>query len=465
MSFLLPPSRSHSALRAKPFSSSVAKELKNKVLADSQPFFEAYEKTTEIWQALNIANYKKEGVLNRAAIEIFFNSQKQNFKELLLIKSADEMLELLDKDEDGCLSQEEQIRIFYLIHQKMQKVADDLRKVYLYDLYENLLKDVGKLEIDIIKYLKTLQENKNRRDFEKVFSLSETKEKEFKEIWKGKFQELREEKKISWVVIRDKHLEERKKLEVKVMMESNLHIKPMSSLRSLQLQEKLVAIDGKVLEAKMLRKELESIEASEQKRINSLIEEKNKNKFKKLELRQKGEINHFTAQYEKKRLALLQDYNFEKTRLDKISKIELNEFAKNQKISNSFTEESAKQQNDLLRMKSNSRKRKQVIVHSRSIQNIEKTSVNFSNTTSFPMSAENSVISSRQGFKEMNLTNPSNFQIKLGSFGVKSSFALEKNSKTISKAVNYLTGLEAKKSMPSISSLYSYKLEPLEKAN
>ena len=196
MSFLLRPSSGQSRVKRERFQQSQINELRNKVLSECKVFSEAYEKTQEIWAAINIANYKKEGVLNRAAVEIFFNSQRVNLRELLLVKSADELIELLDEDEDGFLNQREQILIFYLIKHRMQNIADDLCRVFEYDLYDNLLKAIVKLEADIIEYHKTLSENMNTRELECLLRVKDEADNQFKDLWDEKFNKLKKEREI-----------------------------------------------------------------------------------------------------------------------------------------------------------------------------------------------------------------------------------------------------------------------------
>ena len=61
---------------------------KTKLGADQKPLLSAYKKTLKIWESLQLSNYKKEGLLKRLAIDVFYESEKQNLDELLKIKSS-----------------------------------------------------------------------------------------------------------------------------------------------------------------------------------------------------------------------------------------------------------------------------------------------------------------------------------------------------------------------------------------
>ena len=98
------------------------------------------------------ADYKKEGVLNDAALIVLFDMQGKNLHELLLVKSFEELQELLDDDEDGFLNEDEQILLFSTIKERMQDCADDLCEIHEYALYKDMMKAIRTLEKNILEY-------------------------------------------------------------------------------------------------------------------------------------------------------------------------------------------------------------------------------------------------------------------------------------------------------------------------
>ena len=463
MSFLLRPSSGQSRVKRERFQQSQINELRNKVLSECKVFSEAYEKTQEIWAAINIANYKKEGVLNRAAVEIFFNSQRVNLRELLLVKSADELIELLDEDEDGFLNQREQILIFYLIKHRMQNIADDLCRVFEYDLYDNLLKAIVKLEADIIEYHKTLSENMNTRELECLLRVKDEADNQFKDLWDEKFNKLKKEREICFCELKNRQIEERKNLMEKVLKDNSIHLKPVSSLKTMKTYEKLIAIDGRVTESKKLKKELDLLERSEIVRLNLSKHQLDQNKFKKLELRHQSELNYFHTTHDAEQLELLQEYNTEKSRMEKINKIKISEFVKNQRFSNAYIEEKIRTHNEILRSKHNYTKKKLVLQTSSLDISLLEPRRAPSSTQNMSFNSGHSQINLRQGMlKDLHIKINSISHVSLNptSINKKLSTIMNKNNATMLETMKKIEEIKSK-SMPSVSALYNHRLEPI----
>ena len=53
-------------------STGVSQEIREKIIKDSKPLLKGPEKCRKIWQALQVADYKKSGVLNNHALEVLF---------------------------------------------------------------------------------------------------------------------------------------------------------------------------------------------------------------------------------------------------------------------------------------------------------------------------------------------------------------------------------------------------------
>jgi hypothetical protein len=96
-------------------------------------------------------------VLNEPALEVLLEKQRKNINDLLAVKSTEEILDLLDEEELGFLNEDEQILIFSVIKERMQKSAYDLCGVYEYGLYKEMMKAIRALENDIIDYQAVLR--------------------------------------------------------------------------------------------------------------------------------------------------------------------------------------------------------------------------------------------------------------------------------------------------------------------
>jgi hypothetical protein len=59
---------------------------------------------------------------------------------------------VFDNGGDGLLNEDEQIKLFSMIKQKMQIIADECAKILEYGLYKDLMREVRFLEIEIVSY-------------------------------------------------------------------------------------------------------------------------------------------------------------------------------------------------------------------------------------------------------------------------------------------------------------------------
>ena len=239
---------------------------KTKLGADQKPLLSAYKKTLKIWESLQLSNYKKEGLLKRLAIDVFYESEKQNLDELLKIKSSDELVLLIDEDEDGCFNEDEQILIFSIIKERMKQCADSLCENKEYKLYEHMVACIKKLEDDIVKYQKLLREQVNKNDLNCVFSFENSKIHEFEGVWKQKFEVLSNQKAIHLNQISKKHKNEIKEFLTADEIKNCFRIKPELSLKLLKTREKLMAVDENFLEAAKLKEDVKKREKNEKMR-------------------------------------------------------------------------------------------------------------------------------------------------------------------------------------------------------
>ena len=102
--------------------SSLANVPRHKVkilVAEARPLIGGARKCREIWQAIQKADFRKEGLLNEANIRLVFEGHHEHIYDLLRLQSPQELLDLFDQGGDGILNEDEQMLIFQLIKEKM----------------------------------------------------------------------------------------------------------------------------------------------------------------------------------------------------------------------------------------------------------------------------------------------------------------------------------------------------------
>jgi hypothetical protein len=116
-------------------------------------------KSREIWNAIRKADFRKEGILNEANINLVFEKCKEIIYDLLRVTSAGDFISIFDQGADGYLNEDEQILIFSLIKEKMQLLAEELSAMHEYQMYKDLMREVRLLESDIVGYQDELRKN------------------------------------------------------------------------------------------------------------------------------------------------------------------------------------------------------------------------------------------------------------------------------------------------------------------
>lgn len=77
------------------------------------------KKCKNIWNAIRKADFRNEGSLNEANIELVFEKNKETIYELLKITTVHDFVDVFDRDKDGFLNEDEQVSIFSLVKEKM----------------------------------------------------------------------------------------------------------------------------------------------------------------------------------------------------------------------------------------------------------------------------------------------------------------------------------------------------------
>ena len=109
------------------------------------------------------ADFRKEGILNEANIQIIYNNKKKIINTLLRITSVSEFISVFDDDQDGFLNEDEQILVFSIIAKRVEIIAEELCNLKKYELYKDLMKEVRLIEAQINKYQNELRQNVHKK--------------------------------------------------------------------------------------------------------------------------------------------------------------------------------------------------------------------------------------------------------------------------------------------------------------
>ena len=110
------------------------------------------------------ADFRKEGILNEANIQIIYTNKKKTINLLLKISSVNEFISVFDDDQDGFLNEDEQILVFTVIKKRIQIIAEELCHLKKYELYKDLMKEVRLIEAQINKYQNELRQNVHKNN-------------------------------------------------------------------------------------------------------------------------------------------------------------------------------------------------------------------------------------------------------------------------------------------------------------
>lgn len=204
------------------FSSTISAQTRLKIITEAKPLLEAQQKCKGIWEALQIADYKKEGTLNDAALKILMEKQGKNITDLLLVKNVEEILDLFDEDEDGFLNEDEQIMLFSAIKERMQLCSEDLCKVQEYSLFKDIMRGIRLLEEDINFYQKTLRDRNQKKELSAYHEIGKKQLKKFNMDWEQKFVDLENDCQLKMQELIETHAKQTEDLNLEIEKSSEI---------------------------------------------------------------------------------------------------------------------------------------------------------------------------------------------------------------------------------------------------
>ena len=214
------------------------------------------------------ADFRKEGILNEANIQIIYNNKKKIINTLLRITSVSEFISVFDDDQDGFLNEDEQILVFSIIAKRVEIIAEELCNLKKYELYKDLMKEVRLIEAQINKYQNELRQNVHKKQLDNYINIGKEIQDEFNEKWDMKMMTFQKKS--------QSNIEEYKS-ELKSQIDSyyqteankiqNMNLKPNHQIKLLSNQEKLVANNERVEEAVNFRNELNKLQKKDNERL------------------------------------------------------------------------------------------------------------------------------------------------------------------------------------------------------
>jgi hypothetical protein len=248
------------------------------------------------------ADFRKEGILNEANIQIIYENKKKLINNLLKINSVKEFLLVFDDDQDGFLNEDEQILVFTIIAKRIQVIAEELCQNKKYELFKDLMKEVRNIEAQINKYQNELRLNVHKKQLDNYMDIGNEMQNEFRENW--------DQKMMTFDNRANKNIEEYQK-ELKEQLNTyyeneankiqSLNLKPNHQIRLLSNQEKLVANNERVEEAVNFRNELIRLVKKDNERLERTKQDMLRNLNKKINKSEKKEMNKITDRLKKER--------------------------------------------------------------------------------------------------------------------------------------------------------------------
>ena len=248
------------------------------------------------------ADFRKEGILNEANIQIIYENKKKLINNLLKINSVKEFLLVFDDDQDGFLNEDEQILVFTIIAKRIQVIAEELCQNKKYELFKDLMKEVRNIETQINKYQNELRQNVHKKQLDNYMDIGKEMQYEFNENW--------DQRMMSFHARANKNIEEYQK-ELKEQLDAyyqneaskihSLNLKPNHQIRLLSNQEKLVANNERVEEAVNFRNELVRLVKKDNERLERTKQDMLRNLNKKINKSEKKEMNKITDRLNKER--------------------------------------------------------------------------------------------------------------------------------------------------------------------
>ena len=327
------------------------------------------------------ADYRKDGILNEANIQLIYENKKKLLNNLLKISSVKEFLLVFDDDQDGFLNEDEQILVFTVIAKRIQVIAEELCQNKKYELFKDLMKEVRNIEAQINRYQNELRQNVHKKQLDNYIEIGKEMQAQFNENWDQRI--------MTFHNIANKNIEEYQK-ELKEQLNTyyqkeaakihSLNLKPNHHIRLLSNQEKLVANNERVEEAVNFRNELVRLVKKDNERLERTKKDMLRNLNNKIYKSEKKEMNKITDRLNKERDNLFIARTKETDVLNKKINLHISDIVRIQNsLSNMYLKRGSKD-DELYREKQRQKKTNETLAAFKSIKKINTSP--YSNTIS-----------------------------------------------------------------------------------
>ena len=315
------------------------------------------------------ADFRKEGILNEANIQIIYHNKKKIINMLLKITSVSEFISVFDDDQDGFLNEDEQILVFTIIAKRIQIIAEELCNLKKYELYKDLIKEVLLIEDQINKYQNELRQNVHKKQLDNYINIGKEIQDEFNGNWDTKMENFQKRA--------ENNIEEYKS-ELKNQIDSyyqteankiqNMKLKPNHQIKLLSNQEKLVSNNERVEEAVNFRNELNKLQKKDNERLARTKRDMLRNLSNKIMKTESKEMKKITDRLSKEKDNLFISRNKETDVLQKQINLHISDIVRIQNSLSNMYLAIGKKEDELMREKARKRKTNETMAEFRSIK-------------------------------------------------------------------------------------------------
>ena len=305
------------------------------------------------------ADFRKEGILNEANIQIIYDSKRKAINNLLKINSVEDFLSVFDSDQDGFLNEDEQIMVFTIIAKRIQIIAQELCDLKKYELFKDLMREVRAIENQINRYQNELRQNVHKKQLDDYINIGKEMQNEFDYNWDKKMDDFddKAQKDIS-------NYEQCLKKEIDNYYQDEaakinaMKLKQNYKIKLLQNQEKLVANNERIEEAINFRNELNYIQKRDEERLEKTKIDMLNNLNKKINTAEQKEMQKIIQHTNKERDKLTINRNKETDVVGKQINLHISDIVRIQNsISNMYSKIGATN-DELIREKDRKKKNK-----------------------------------------------------------------------------------------------------------
>ena len=313
------------------------------------------------------ADFRKEGILNEANIQIIYHNKKKIINTLLKITSVSEFISVFDDDQDGFLNEDEQILVFTIIAKRIQIIAEELCSLKKYELYKDLMKEVRLIEAQINKYQNELRQNVHKKQLDNYINIGKEIQEEFNGNWENKMENFEK---------RAQNNVEEYKSELKSQIDryyqteankiQNMKLKPNHQIKLLSNQEKLVANNERVEEAVNFRNELNKLQKKDSERLARTKRDMLRNLSNKIMKTESKEMKKIRDRLSKEKDNLFISRNKETDVLQKQINLHISDIVRIQNSLSNMYLTIGKKEDELMREKERKRKTNETMAEFRS---------------------------------------------------------------------------------------------------